>query len=67
MTVYTPGEQIHSEAQHAAALAFVENLFNVDDIDNPLFEVVAANLKDYESTAPEWAAFNARYYQELAE
>lgn len=51
---------IHTEAQHAAALEFVENLFDADDTDNPLFEIVAAKIKEYESTAPEFEEFNAR-------
>lgn len=51
---------IHTEAQHAAALEFVENLFDADDTENPLFDIVAAKIKEYESTAPKYAEFNAQ-------
>ncbi|MCE9977271.1 MULTISPECIES: helix-turn-helix domain-containing protein [Enterobacteriaceae] len=51
---------IRTEEQHAAALEFVENLIDANDTDNPLFEIVAAKIKEYESTAPEYAELNAR-------
>lgn len=53
-------EAIRNDEQHVAALAFIEDLMDTDDVGNPLFEIVADRIKAYEDTAPEYAEFNAR-------
>lgn len=53
-------EAIRNDEQHVAALAFIEDLIDTDDVGNPLFEIVADRIKAYEDTAPEYAEFNAR-------
>ncbi|MFB0712257.1 type II toxin-antitoxin system HigA family antitoxin [Buttiauxella noackiae] len=51
---------IRNDEQHVAALAFIEELMDADDITNPLFDIVVDKIKAYEDSAPEYAEFNAR-------
>ncbi|TCV98975.1 helix-turn-helix domain-containing protein [Biostraticola tofi] len=41
------------------ALELVERLIDTDD-ENPLIDLLAKKIADYENTAPEYAEFNAR-------
>lgn len=58
----------HSREDYEQALAIVERLIDTDD-ENPLIDLLAKKIADYENTAPEFAEFNARIAalpQELA-
>ncbi|POP43890.1 transcriptional regulator [Superficieibacter electus] len=46
--------------EYRRALALIEFLIDRDDLDNPLFELLARKINDYENHAPEFAEFNRR-------
>ncbi|MHA7845681.1 helix-turn-helix domain-containing protein [Serratia sp. D1N4] len=43
-----------SEAEYKQALELIEYLIDRDDLDNPLFEPLAAKIAEYEQHAPEF-------------
>ena len=47
-----------NEAEYRKALALVEFLVDRDDLENPLFELLSARIRDYEKHAPEFSALN---------
>lgn len=47
-----------NEAEYRKALALVEYLVDRDDLENPLFELLSARIRDYEKHAPEFSALN---------
>ncbi|MCL2899292.1 helix-turn-helix domain-containing protein [Brenneria tiliae] len=51
---------VYSESEYKNALALIEYMIDRDDLENPLFEPLAAKIAEYESTAPEFAAMNLR-------
>ncbi|EKN6178107.1 TPA: helix-turn-helix domain-containing protein [Yersinia enterocolitica] len=58
----------HSREDYEQALEMVERLIDTDD-ENPLIDLLAKKIADYENAAPEFEAFNARIAalpQELA-
>ncbi len=58
----------HRREDYEQALEMVERLIDTDD-ENPLIDLLAKKIADYENTAPEFEAFNARIAalpQELA-
>lgn len=58
----------HRREDYEQALEIVERLLDTDD-ENPLIDLLAKKIADYENTAPEFADFNARIAelpQELA-
>ena len=50
----------HNETEYRKALALIEFLVDRDELDNPLFELLARKINDYENHAPEFAEFNRR-------
>ncbi|MBU9843573.1 helix-turn-helix domain-containing protein [Rahnella ecdela] len=58
----------HSREDYEQALEMVERLIDTDD-ENPLIDLLAKKIADYENSAPEFEAFNTRIAalpQELA-
>ena len=47
-----------NETEYRKALALVEFLVDRDDLENPLFELLSARIRDYEKHAPEFSALN---------
>lgn len=47
-----------NEAEYRKALALVEFLVDRDDLENPLFELLSARIRDYEKHATEFSALN---------
>ncbi|WP_413739493.1 helix-turn-helix domain-containing protein [Sodalis sp. RH14] len=47
-----------SETEYHQALELIEYLIDHDELDNPLFEPLAAKIAEYESSAPEFAELN---------
>lgn len=61
-------EGSHRHEDYEQVLEMVERLIDTDD-ENPLIDLLAKKIADYENTAPEFEAFNARITalpQELA-
>lgn len=49
-----------SEAEYKKALELIEYLVDRDELNNPLFEPLAAKITEYENSVPEFEAFNRR-------
>lgn len=49
-----------NETEYHRALALIEFLIDRDDLDNPLFELLARQISDYENHSPEFVEFNRR-------
>lgn len=49
-----------NETEYRRALALIEFLIDRDDLDNPLFELLARQISDYEDQSPEFAEINRR-------
>lgn len=49
-----------NETEYRRALALIEFLVDRDDLDNPLFELLARQISDYEDQSPEFAEINRR-------
>lgn len=52
-------EGSHRHEDYEQVLEMVERLIDTDD-ENPLIDLLAKKIADYENTAPEFEAFNAR-------
>ncbi|AWK15572.1 helix-turn-helix domain-containing protein (plasmid) [Candidatus Fukatsuia symbiotica] len=48
----------NNEAEYKKALELIEYLVDRDDLENPLFEPLAAKIAEYENTAPKFEEFN---------
>ena len=48
----------HGESEYRDALALIEFMVDRDDLDNPLFEPLAAKIAEYERAAPAFTALN---------
>lgn len=53
------GPKADQEEYHKA-LKLIEFLVDRDDLENPLFELLCARIRDYENNAPEFQHFNQR-------
>jgi HTH-type transcriptional regulator/antitoxin HigA len=47
-----------TEKEYHQALALIEFLVDHDDLENPLFELLSARIRDYEKNAPAFRALN---------